>query len=81
MVNGLVPERADAVGKGNADGGGAAVAVPFDVADLEAVQAGAARARAELGGHLDVLVHNAGVPADFGQGQFRSLTPAGGGLL
>ncbi|MFE8916411.1 hypothetical protein [Streptomyces globisporus] len=40
-----------------------------------------ARARAELGRHLDVLVHNAGVPADFGQGQFRSLAPAGGGLL
>ncbi|MFD4985200.1 SDR family NAD(P)-dependent oxidoreductase [Streptomyces sp. NPDC058374] len=74
-VNDLVPERADAVTKEIAAGGGTAIAVPFDVTDLEAVQQGVARASAELGRHLDILVHNAGVPADFGQGQFRTLAP------
>lgn len=47
-----------------------------DVTDLEAVRAAVARARDELGRPVDVLVHNAGIAADFGQGAFRTLDPA-----
>jgi NAD(P)-dependent dehydrogenase (short-subunit alcohol dehydrogenase family) len=75
-VNDLVAERAEAVSKEITAAGGTAVAVPFDVTDREAVRAGAARARTQLGRHVDILVHNAGIAADFGQGPFRTLEPA-----
>ncbi|PRX99742.1 SDR family NAD(P)-dependent oxidoreductase [Allonocardiopsis opalescens] len=74
-VNDLVPERAEAVSGGITASGGTAVPVAFDVTDLDAVREGVARARAELGRHVDILVHNAGIPADFGQGPFRTLAP------
>ncbi|WP_223167336.1 SDR family NAD(P)-dependent oxidoreductase [Nonomuraea sp. SYSU D8015] len=74
-VNDLVPERAEAVSKEITSAGGRAVPVVFDVTDLEAVRDGVGRARAEFGRHLDILVHNAGIPADFGQGPFRTLAP------
>jgi NAD(P)-dependent dehydrogenase (short-subunit alcohol dehydrogenase family) len=75
VVNDLVPERAEVVSKEITASGGTAVPIAFDVTDLEAVRAGVARARDEFGRHLDILVHNAGIPADFGQGQFRTLEP------
>ena len=74
-VNDLVPERAEVVAKEITAAGGTAVPVAFDVTDLAAVREGVERARAELGHTLDILVHNAGIPADFGQGQFRTLDP------
>ncbi|MGC7101787.1 SDR family NAD(P)-dependent oxidoreductase [Amycolatopsis lurida] len=75
-VNDLVPARAEAVSKEIAAAGGQAVPVAFDVTELDAVREGVGRARGEFGRHIDILVHNAGIPADFGQGQFRTLDPA-----
>ena len=67
VVNDLVAERAEAVA---ADVGGRAV--PFDVTDLAAVQAGVADA-----GPVDVLVNNAGIPTDgFPQVDFKDSDPA-----
>ena len=71
-VNDLIPERAAAVAEGL---GGPAVAVPFDVTDLEAVRAGVAEAERALG-PVDVLVNNAGIPAGgFPQVAFRDSDP------
>jgi len=75
-VNDLVAERAQAVAKEITAAEGTAVAVPFDVTDREAVHDGVARAAEHFGGPVDVLVHNAGIAADFGQGHFRTLDPA-----
>lgn len=54
VVNDLFADRAEAVA---AEVGGRAV--PFDVTDLDAVRAGF-----EAAGPVDVLVNNAGIPAD-----------------
>jgi NAD(P)-dependent dehydrogenase (short-subunit alcohol dehydrogenase family) len=75
-VNDLVAERAEAVAKEITAAGGTAMAVPFDVTDRQAVHDGVARAAQRFGGPVDVLVHNAGIAADFGQGHFRTLDPA-----
>jgi NAD(P)-dependent dehydrogenase (short-subunit alcohol dehydrogenase family) len=70
-VNDLVPERASAVAA-EID---RAVAVPFDVTDLAAVEAGV-RAVEETLGPIDVLVNNAGIPAaGFPQVPFRDSDP------
>lgn len=58
-VNDFVPERADAVAAEIRATGVPAVAVPFDVCDLEAVRAAVAKTTAELG-PVTVLVNNAG---------------------
>ena len=76
VVNDLVAERAKTVSDEIAATGGRAVPIAFDVTDADAVREGVGQARAEFGQHLDILVHNAGIPADFGQGQFRTLDPA-----
>jgi len=71
-VNDLIAERATAVADGLP---GRAVAVPFDVTDLDAVRAGV-RAAEEALGPLDVLVNNAGIPtAGFPQTTFRDSDP------
>jgi 3-oxoacyl-[acyl-carrier protein] reductase len=71
-VNDLVPERASAVA--GAIGGGA-VAVPFDVIDLDAVRAGVAEVERSIG-PVDVLVNNAGIPsAGFPQLPFAESDP------
>ncbi|MEU8820615.1 SDR family NAD(P)-dependent oxidoreductase [Actinoplanes sp. NPDC048796] len=75
-VNDLVPERAETVSKEITASGGVAMAVPFDVTDLDAVRAATGRVAGELGRHVDILVHNAGIPADFGQAPFRELDPS-----
>lgn len=59
-VNDFVAERAEAVAEEIRAMGVPAIAVPFDVCDLEAVRAAVARARAELG-PVTVLVNNAGM--------------------
>jgi 3-oxoacyl-[acyl-carrier protein] reductase len=71
-VNDVVPERASAA----ADAlGGSAVAVPFDVTDLDAVRAGVAGVERALG-PVDVLVNNAGIPAaGFPQVTFAESDP------
>lgn len=75
-VNDLVAERAEAVAKEITAAGGTALAVPFDVTDREAVREAVARARDGLGRSVDIMVHNAGIAADFGQGHFRTLEPS-----
>jgi NAD(P)-dependent dehydrogenase (short-subunit alcohol dehydrogenase family) len=75
-VNDLVAERAESVAKEITAAGGTAVPVAFDVTDLAGVRDGVGRARAQLGRHLDILVHNAGIAVDFGQGHFRTLDPS-----
>ncbi|MDR2856346.1 MAG: SDR family oxidoreductase [Novosphingobium sp.] len=59
-VNDFVAERAEAVAAEIRETGVPAIAVPFDVSDLEAVRAAVARATAELG-PVTVLVNNAGM--------------------
>jgi 3-oxoacyl-[acyl-carrier protein] reductase len=59
-VNDFVAERAEAVAAEIRDAGIPAIAVPFDVCDLEAVRAAVAKATAELG-PVTVLVNNAGM--------------------
>ncbi len=59
-VNDFVPERAEAVAAEIEAMGVKAIAVPFDVCDLEAVRAAFAKAAAALG-PVTVLVNNAGM--------------------
>jgi 3-oxoacyl-[acyl-carrier protein] reductase len=59
-VNDFVAERAEAVAAEIREMGVPAIAVPFDVCDLEAVRAAVAKATAELG-PVTVLVNNAGM--------------------
>lgn len=75
-VNDLVGEKAEAVSGEIVKAGGKAVPVVFDVTDLDAVRDGVASASQDFGRHVDILVHNAGIAADFGQGQFRTLDPS-----
>jgi len=71
VVNDLVADRAEATA---ALVGG--TASPFDVTDLDAVRAAVSRIEAEVG-PVDVLVNNAGIPADgFVPAPFLSSTPA-----
>lgn len=74
-VNDLVGERAERVVAEIRAAGGAAVPVVFDVTDRDAVAAGVAEAAAGLGGTVDILVHNAGVPAGMTPTTFRDLDP------
>jgi 2-hydroxycyclohexanecarboxyl-CoA dehydrogenase len=68
FVNDLFADRAEAVA---AEIGGTAKALPFDVTDLAAVQAGFAEA-----GPVDILVNNAGIPsAGFPQVDFKDSDP------
>src|ERR671922_937071 len=62
-VNDLYADRAAAVVDELVSAGGTAAAVPFDVGDLAAVEAGFVSA-AEALGPVDVVVNNAGIPAD-----------------
>ena len=72
-VNDLLPDRAGAAA---AELGDRAIAVPFDVTDLDAVQDGV-RAAEDALGPIDVLVNNAGIPtAGFPQTAFRDSDPA-----
>ena len=74
-VNDLREERAAAVAAEIAATGGAALAVQFDVTEVDAVREGVARVEAELGS-VDVLVNNAGVPEGRYQGLFADSEPA-----
>jgi 3-oxoacyl-[acyl-carrier protein] reductase len=74
-INDLVAERAEQAAKSIDSGGQRAVAAPFDVTDYTAVQAGIAAAENALGGPLDVLVNNAGVPPGMGLKPFCETEP------
>jgi len=76
-VNDVVPARADAVAASVVAAGGRAIAVPFDVTDRTAVEAGVAAVEAGLG-PVDILVSNAGNAGAPGMvvEQFRTMDPA-----
>lgn len=74
-VNDLDEGRARATVERIVARGGVAVAVPFDVTDAGAVAAGVADACSLLGGRIDVLVNNAGVPEGMGLTPFREMAP------
>lgn len=75
-VNDVVADRAVASAAAITDAGGQAIAVPFDVTDRTAVDAGVAEVRAQLGG-IDILVNNAGNAGAPGMivSQFRDMDP------
>jgi len=74
-VNDLMAERAQTTVAAISDAGGRASGFAFDVRDYESVSAGVREIEAELGA-VDVLVNNAGVPADMGMTKFRETQPA-----
>jgi NAD(P)-dependent dehydrogenase (short-subunit alcohol dehydrogenase family) len=73
-VNDLHSERAAAVAEQIGSTGVAAYAIPFDVADPEAILAGVAAAEAELG-PIDILVSNAGIPESRRTVMFSQSSP------
>ena len=75
-VNDLFEERASAVAAAIAQTGGRAVPVTADVTDLPALAVAVAGLEASTG-PVDILVCNAGVPADgFALRRFREMQPA-----
>ena len=76
VVNDLHAERAAATVDRVGQAGGTAVAAAFDVTDAAAVAAGVAAAKAAIGGPVDVLVNNAGVPEGMGLRPFREMDPS-----
>ncbi|MEI2637390.1 MAG: SDR family NAD(P)-dependent oxidoreductase [Microthrixaceae bacterium] len=74
-VNDLIAHRAESTAAALRTHGGRAVAVPFDITDGDAVDAGVADAVAALGRPIDILVNNAGPPAGMTTTPFREMTP------
>jgi NAD(P)-dependent dehydrogenase (short-subunit alcohol dehydrogenase family) len=73
-VNDLHGERATQTVESIVRDGGRAIAVPFDVADRSAVDAGVAAVGSELG-PVDILVNNAGIPETMAAIKFLDLEP------
>jgi NAD(P)-dependent dehydrogenase (short-subunit alcohol dehydrogenase family) len=71
-VNDLHADRAERTVAAIRERGGSAHACAFDVTDADAVSAGVARVRADVGS-IDILVNNAGVPEGMAVAQFRDL--------
>jgi 3-oxoacyl-[acyl-carrier protein] reductase len=74
-VNDLVAERAERTVKEIDEAGGAALAVPFDVLDLDAARAAVATVEDRLGHHVDILVNNAGIAGTMKAARFLDQTP------
>jgi NAD(P)-dependent dehydrogenase (short-subunit alcohol dehydrogenase family) len=76
LVNDLHPDRAETIAAEIAQDGGRAAPCPFDVTDPAAIDR-ALRAGTAALGPVDVLVNNAGIPADGMQLKpFREMDPA-----
>ncbi|WP_280457164.1 SDR family NAD(P)-dependent oxidoreductase [Nocardia carnea] len=75
IVNDLVGDRAERVAAKIVAEGNKAIAKAFDVTDYEATVAAVRAAEAELGGHVNILVNNAGVAQERVIKPFRELTP------
>lgn len=73
-VNDLEADRAAATTSAIEEAGGRGVGLVFDVSHYESVVAGVKEIEAELG-PIDVLVNNAGVPANMGMEKFRETQP------
>lgn len=75
IVNDLYGDRAERVAREIREAGSRAVAAPCDVTDFSATEAAIRAAEAELGGHVDVVVNNAGIAEDRALKPFRELEP------
>ena len=75
IVNDLHPDRAEKVAAGIVEEGNTAIASAFDVTDYAAVEENVRAAEAELGGHVDIVVNNAGVAEERVIKPFRELSP------
>jgi NAD(P)-dependent dehydrogenase (short-subunit alcohol dehydrogenase family) len=75
-VNDVEPSRAEATTEAVRRASGTAVAVAFDVTDEQAVHDGVGRAGAALGGPVEILVNNAGVPAGMALAPFAEMPSA-----
>jgi 3-oxoacyl-[acyl-carrier protein] reductase len=73
-VNDLEADRAEATVALVEEDGRKAVAVAFDVTDIDAVRAGVLDVEAALG-PVDILVNNAGIPPSMTTVQFREMEP------
>jgi len=74
-VNDLQTDRAAATVAAISQAGGRAAAFTFDVSNYDSVVSGVKEIEAELG-PIDVLVNNAGVPAEMAMTRFRETEPA-----
>ena len=75
IVNDLFADRAEKVAAEIAAEGNSAIPAAFDVTDLDAVTESVRRAEKELGGHVGILVNNAGVAEGRNHSPFRQLSP------
>jgi len=73
-VNDLDADRARESAQQITDAGGRALAAPFDVTDLAAVEQAVTDVESELG-EIDILVNNAGIVENAGTAFFRESTP------
>lgn len=75
IVNDFHADRAEKVAASIVEAGGRAVASPFDVTDLAAVERSVRDAEKHLGHHVDILVNNAGIAQGDWNKPFRELAP------
>ncbi len=72
-VNDLVPERAETTAAAINAAGGTAVVAAFDITSEQQVTAGFTRAQEALGGHIEILVNNAGIPQGMAVSPFLTM--------
>lgn len=75
IVNDLHLDRAEKVAASITETGGRAVASAWDITDYDATVEHVRSAEQRLGGHVDILINNAGVAEGRWNLPFRELTP------
>ncbi len=75
IVNDLFPDRAEKVAAAIVEEGNTAVASAFDVTDYDATLECVRAAEETLGGHVDIVVNNAGIAEGRVIKPFRELSP------